>query len=72
MPTLKIDLHGIKHEDAKRVLINEIEAHWDRDYDFIVVTGHSPKMRKLAIEILKEYSLKWSLGLHSSYLRVMV
>ena len=71
MPTINVDLHGVKHEDVRRILIAEIERHWDEGCDLIVVTGHSPQMRELVIEVVKEYLLDWEDGLHRGYLRIL-
>ena len=69
---VKIDLHGIKHEDVRRELIAKIEEHWldDPSPDMIVVTGHSDQMRTIVKEVASEYQLKWEEGLHASYLRI--
>ena len=70
---VKIDLHGVKHEDVKRVLIAKIEEHWldDPSSDIIVVTGHSEPMREIVKEIVSEYQLTWELGLDDAYLRIV-
>ena len=70
MSVIRIDLHGIKHEDVRRALIAEIEAHWNDDPspDFVVVTGHSFQMREIVEEVSLEYKLNVEDGLHSSYM----
>jgi hypothetical protein len=67
---ITIDLHGIKHEDVKRVLIAEIERYWGQECDYYIITGNSSEMRRIACEIIREYQLDWSPGLHSAYLYV--
>jgi len=72
MPVLRIDLHGIKHEDVRRTLIANIESHWNDSPppDFVVVTGHSEQMRGIVKEVGNEYDLNIEEGLHPSYMRL--
>jgi DNA-nicking Smr family endonuclease len=58
----KIDLHGLKHADARNELIRFIEDHWDSGIDAIIITGHSEKMRKVATDVLEEYRVDYSVG----------
>lgn len=39
-----LDLHGIKHEDVSRIIT---EACYSYDVPFIVITGHSAKMKHI-------------------------
>ena len=68
-----LDLHGIKHENVKREVIEFIESHWYDDPmpDIIVITGHSEQMRKIVIEVIEEYQIEWEYGLRHSYLRIL-
>ncbi|KKN66635.1 hypothetical protein LCGC14_0469700 [marine sediment metagenome] len=70
MSVVKIDLHGIKHEDVRGVLIAEIEEHWNDDPspDFVVVTGHSDQMREIVKEVASEYRFLAEKGLCGAYL----
>jgi hypothetical protein len=70
MSVINIDLHGIKHENVRCLLIGEIEAHWSDDPspDFHVVTGHSDQMREIVNEVANEYGLQVEPGLHGAYL----
>lgn len=66
----KIDLHRLKHEDARRTIIHFIEDHWLENAELEIITGNSSKMRTLVIDILTEYKLKYQVGrrfdLHNS------
>jgi hypothetical protein len=61
---VKLDLHGVKHEDVRLEVIKFIENDWRSDNIREVVFGHSPKMWKLVKEVLDEYDamLSYSLG----------
>ena len=61
----KIDLHGIKHESVRPLLIRFIEDNWDQDgpkQDAEIITGHSDKMKEIVKEILGEYKLEYTEG----------
>jgi len=59
---IKLDLHGIRHEDVKRKVIKFIEDNWMSGKLVRIITGHSNKMKKLVGEILDEYDLDWQIG----------
>jgi hypothetical protein len=51
-----IDLHGMRHEDAKRNLELFINDHWG---DCIkVITGHSTIMMKIVMGLVDFYDLE--------------
>ena len=58
----EIDLHGVYHRDVKNEVIRFIEEHWDSGESLKVITGNSPGMQKLVIEVAEEYKLKNSIG----------
>lgn len=58
----KLDLHGERHSDVKRLVINFVEDNWDNFDGCLIVTGHSVKMRSIVIEVLDEYHLEYRLG----------
>jgi len=62
MDVKKLDLHGVRHEEAKRQTIRFIEANWDNGSEIEIITGHSPKMKGIVINILQEYDLSYSIG----------
>lgn len=55
----KLDLHGIKHSDVKRLLDDFI---WDCISNNImqatIITGNSSIMKSISIEVLNEYGLE--------------
>jgi len=53
----KLDLHGIRHEDVPRVVIRFIEAHWDEEGEFEIITGNSWRMKEIVYDILREYEI---------------
>lgn len=57
-----IDLHGIKHEDVKNILIRKIEDHWGEDSRLEIITGHSVKMKQIVKSVLYEYKLTYEDG----------
>ena len=55
----KIDLHGIKHNEVKRVVENFIYKHLqDGTREIEVLTGNSPKMKQLVREIASDYNME--------------
>lgn len=70
---MKIDLHGIKHEDVPRILIRCIEDNWGCDEFLEVITGHSPQMKKIVFKIASEYDLECEEGVkNSGYLLIII
>ena len=77
----KIDLHGMRYEDAKRAVekfVNGCSWQWGDvlpvDKEGEIITGHSPNMREMVIEILKEYNIEYHvggpLGVDDTYIKV--
>ena len=63
MKPIKVDLHGHKHENVRNVVIRAIENHYlesEAVLDFI--SGHSPDMKSIVIEIINEYGLEFRIG----------
>jgi DNA-nicking Smr family endonuclease len=58
----KIDLHRLRHEDARRAVINFIEDHWNESSELEIITGNSNKMKELVKNILDEYKLTYQIG----------
>jgi len=54
---VELDLHGVKHQDVKPIVIRFIEENWSSGNRGSIVTGHSEKMKTLVIEVLDEYKL---------------
>jgi len=62
MDVVKLDLHGVRHEEARRRTIRFIEANWDNGNELEIITGHSPRMKGLVMEVLQEYNLSYNIG----------
>jgi len=58
----KLDLHGVKHVDVKPMVIRFIEDLLRTKTVVEIITGHSPKMKAIVIEVLEEYKLEYSDG----------
>lgn len=58
----KLDLHGIRHEDVRDLVIRFIEAHWQSGHTVEIITGHSSTMKNLVESVLKEYELDYQIG----------
>lgn len=58
----RLDLHRVKHEEAKGLTIRFIEQCWDLGTEVRIVTGHSNKMKKIVMGVLDEYDLKYYIG----------
>jgi DNA-nicking Smr family endonuclease len=60
----KLDLHGMRYEDAKRAVEKLANSYWawDQNDEAEIITGHSPDMRNMAIGILKEYEIEHYVG----------
>ena len=63
----EIDLHGVRHEASKRLLERAINQLWGTDEELHIITGHSPKMKELVIDILSEYKLEYTIGDYSGH-----
>ena len=58
-----LNLHRLRYEEAEREIIHFIEDCWGSGEDKAkVITGHSSQMRKLVIDIVKEYDAKTAVG----------
>lgn len=62
MKHVTLDLHGIRHEDAKRDVIRFIEKYWGTGYEAEIITGNSHIMRSIVTDILDEYKLTYNIG----------
>ena len=56
----ELDLHGLRHEDARKVMVAKVEALWGTDEPLTVITGHSPRMKEIVSEVLGEYGVRCS------------
>ncbi len=55
----KLDLHGIKHNDSKQLILNFIEKNIDK-LPVEIITGNSIEMKNIVIEIIRSFNLKYS------------
>ena len=71
---IRLDLHGIRHEEARRQTIRFIEKNWGSVADLKIITGHSQEMKKVAIDVIDEYSLEYRIGdyfgINSSFITI--
>ncbi len=58
----KLDLHGVRHGDVRRKVINFIEDNWGNMNDLEVITGHSSIMKGIVINTIEEYKLPYNVG----------
>jgi len=58
----RLDLHGLRHEEAKRATIRFIEENWNSDDEAQIVTGNSNYMQRIVIDVLNEYKLNHKRG----------
>lgn len=55
---MKLDLHGVKHENVSRLIDHFIWDNLQRSVQqVIIVTGNSPIMKKIVNDCLMEYNL---------------
>jgi DNA-nicking Smr family endonuclease len=59
---VKIDLHGVRHADVRRVLIRFIEDHMYTADEGEVIYGYSTSMPALVREVADEYKLTYREG----------
>jgi hypothetical protein len=58
----KIDLHRLRHEDARRAVIRFIEEHWSEVAELEIITGNSIKMKGIVMSVLDEYNLTYQIS----------
>ena len=58
----KLDLHRVRHEEARRKVIRFIEDNWGSNKEGEIITGNSPQMKKIVVDILNEYGLGYQFG----------
>lgn len=62
MGVIKMDLHNLHYDDARRSTIRFIELHWGHDIEVEIITGNSRKMKDVVEGVLKEYKLTYRIG----------
>jgi len=58
----KLDLHRIKHKDAKTKVIRFIEQNWGSGVEVEFITGNSSKMKGIVMNVLDEYGLTYQIS----------
>ena len=58
----KLDLHGIRHADARRKVIRFVEDNWGTGEEVEFITGNSQMMRGIVMNVLQEYGLTYNIG----------
>ena len=58
----KLNLHRVKHEDARAEVIRFIEHNWGKDVEVEIITGNSHKMKGLVMNVLDEYGLTYQIS----------
>jgi hypothetical protein len=53
---MKIDLHGVKHEEVQGILDDFI---FNEKPPFEIITGNSMEMKNIVFSVLKEYKLNY-------------
>ena len=54
----RLDLHGIKHVDVFKIVDDFIGKHIIHGTDSVeIITGYSPRMKDLVIEVLNDYKV---------------
>ncbi len=55
---IKLDLHGVKHEDAPNEIKRFLEDNWDCGQMVEIITGHSSLMKSIVTQVVYvEYKL---------------
>ena len=69
---MKLDLHGIRHEDVRRKLDVFLWDSMQRKIRNVeVITGHSYKMKEIVSEVCQEYGFEVSEGIiNKGYLTI--
>jgi hypothetical protein len=62
MELYKLDLHRLRHADARRAVIRFIEAHWIEEAELEIITGNSDAMRGIVMNVLDEYNLTYQIS----------
>jgi DNA-nicking Smr family endonuclease len=57
----KLDLHGFRHEEARRETIRFVEDNWGSGEEVFIVSGNSNQMKKVVATVLDEYKLDYTI-----------
>jgi len=62
MEVYKLDLHRVRHTDAKSKVIRFVEEHWNEPTELEIITGNSIKMRGIVFNVLDEYKMTYQIS----------
>jgi DNA-nicking Smr family endonuclease len=62
MKEYKLDLHGVRHVNARQLVISLIEKYWNVQAELKIITGNSLKMKGIVIKVIKEYDLPYQVS----------
>lgn len=69
----ELDLHGVKHCDAPRVIHRFINANWHtKAKQLKIITGHSHTMQSIVLQTVEEYQLRCSIGVNKATVMVWI
>jgi DNA-nicking Smr family endonuclease len=71
----KLDLHGKSHADVDQLIDRFIWDSMRNKRGYVdIITGNSEKMKKIVIEIVNDYRLKYEIGdyYNRGYIRVII
>lgn len=68
-----LDLHGVKHEDADRLVHEFVNRHWGPDKELHIITGHSILMKTIVDKALNFYDVERTHGdpRNTGYIRIL-
>ena len=58
----KLDLHRIRHDDARTMVIRFVEDNWGSGEEAEIITGNSTRMKSIVIDVLDEYKLSYQIS----------
>jgi hypothetical protein len=58
----KLDLHGMRHAEARVAVTQFVEDNWNSGIEAQIVTGNSTKMRGVVLGVLDEYKLTYQIS----------
>lgn len=74
--TIKIDLHGMKHESAAVNVERIVNGLWGQEVELEIVTGNSEEMKNIVRDALKDYDVEIQdgdyFGVNTGYLKVFL
>jgi len=59
---IELDLHGERHEAAQKLLERTINRLWASNDELKIITGNSPRMKAIVIDLLTQYKLEYKIG----------